>query len=120
MANVPTVQERTMKVKEVLMRAVQREITWIQAADILGLSARGLRRWKGKFDAYGLEGLIDGRERGHGRPRRGAAGELAASRRRGAGGGGGGVALFGGFYGSRYQGLNVRHFCSIARREHGL
>ncbi|HEY6194934.1 MAG TPA: ISNCY family transposase [Candidatus Eisenbacteria bacterium] len=105
MANVPTVQERTMKVKEVLMRAVQREITWIQAADILGLSARGLRRWKVKFDAYGLEGLIDGRTRGHGSPRRVTSGELAPLLR---------------LYRSRYLGLNVRHFCSIARREHGL
>src|ERR1044072_4813475 len=105
MANVPTVQERTMKVKEVLMRAVQREITWIQAADILGLSARGLRRWKVKFDAYGLEGLIDGGTRGHGGPRRVTSGELAPLLR---------------LYRSRYLGLNVRHFCSIARREHGL
>lgn len=36
----PTVQERTMRVREVLMRAVQREISWIQAADILGISPR--------------------------------------------------------------------------------
>ena len=40
MPGTPTVQERTMRVREVLMRAVQREISWIQAADILGISAR--------------------------------------------------------------------------------
>jgi transposase len=105
MPGTPTVQERTMKVKEVLMRAVQREITWIQAAEILGLSARGLRRWKVKFDAYGLEGLIDGRTRGHGSPRRVTTAELEPL-----------LTL----YRKRYMGVNVRHFCSIARREHGL
>ena len=50
-----------MRVREVLMRAVQREISWIQAADILGISARNMRRWKVKFETAGLEGVYRSR-----------------------------------------------------------
>jgi transposase len=105
MPGTPTVQERTMRVREVLMRAVQREISWIQAADILGISARNMRRWKVKFETAGLEGVLDRRTLGHANPRRVTRGELERL-----------LAL----YQKRYQGVNVRHFCAIARREHGL
>ena len=70
MPKTPTVQERTMRVREVLMRAVQREISWIQAAEILGISARNMRRWKVKFETAGLEGVLDRRTLGHANPRR--------------------------------------------------
>ena len=30
MANAPTVQERTMRMREVILRAVNRELTWIR------------------------------------------------------------------------------------------
>lgn len=105
MPGAPSVQERTMRVKEVLMRAVQREITWIQAADILGISARNMRRWKVKFETAGLEGVLDRRTLGHPNPRRVTSQQLEQL-----------LALYRG----RYAGLNVRHFCAIARREHGL
>lgn len=105
MANAPTVQERMMKVREVLLRALNRELTWIQAADILGMSGRTMRRWKAKFEYMGLEGLVDGRLRGHGSPRRVRRDELEPILQ---------------LYRTRYCGLNVRHFCAIARREHGL
>lgn len=94
-----------MRVREVLMRAVQREVSWIQAADILGISARSMRRWKVKFETAGLEGVVDGRTRGHASPRRVTKQELEYLLR---------------LYDPRYQGVNVRHFCAIARREHGL
>ncbi len=58
-----------MRMREVILRAVNKEITWIQAADILGVSARSMRRWKIKVERAGFEGLIDGRTRGHGWPR---------------------------------------------------
>lgn len=105
MANAPTAEERTMRMREVILRAVNRELTWIQAAEILGFSGRTMRRWKIKFERDGFEGLIDGRTRGHGSPRRVRREELEPLLR---------------LYSSRYRGLNVRHFCSIARREHGL
>jgi len=105
MAVGPTVQERTMKMKEVILRAVSGELSWIRAAGMLGMTARTMRRWKAKFEYAGMEGLVDGRTRGHGSPRRVRRDELEPLLR---------------LYRTRYQGLNVRHFCSIARREHGL
>ena len=65
MPQAPTAQERMMKVHEVLMRAVNREINWIQAADILGCTPRSLRRWKLRYQRFGMAGLVDGRTRGH-------------------------------------------------------
>ena len=37
---------RTMKVQEVILRAYSKEISWIRAAEILGVSPRTMRRWK--------------------------------------------------------------------------
>ncbi len=36
--------ERAMKVQEVILRAISKQIHWFEAAKILGLSARQLRR----------------------------------------------------------------------------
>ena len=36
--------ERAMKVQEVILRAMSGAITWLQAADILGIHTRSLRR----------------------------------------------------------------------------
>lgn len=105
MPAAPTAQERMMKVHEVLMRAVNREISWIQAADILGCTARSLRRWKVRYQQFGMEGLVDGRTRGHRSPRWIRPKDLDPLLR---------------LYRERYAGFNVRHFCAIARREHGL
>jgi hypothetical protein len=38
--------EPMMKVQEVLLRAMAKKITWWQAAEIIGVSARTLRRWR--------------------------------------------------------------------------
>jgi transposase len=105
MPQAPTARERMMKVQEVLMRAVNREISWIQAADILGCAPRSLRRWRQRYESFGKEGLVDGRTRGHGSPRRVTPAEIEPLLR---------------LYRGRYAGFNVRHFCSIARREHQL
>ena len=53
MAVGPTVQERTMKMKEVILRAVSGELSWIRAAGMLGMTARTMRRWKAKFEYAG-------------------------------------------------------------------
>ena len=94
-----------MKVQEVLMRAVNRELTWIQAAEILGCTTRSLRRWKVRYEQSGVEGLVDGRTRGHRSPRHIGRKEVEPLLR---------------LYREHYAGYNVRHFCSIARRQHGL
>src|SRR5207245_2245752 len=38
--------ERAMKVQEVIMRALSGALTWLQAADILGIDPRSVRRWE--------------------------------------------------------------------------
>ena len=39
--------ERAMKISEVITRAISGKINWIQVAEILGMSDRQLRRWRG-------------------------------------------------------------------------
>jgi len=38
--------ERAMKVQEVILRAMAKKITWRQAAEIIGISDRQMRRWR--------------------------------------------------------------------------
>ncbi len=54
MAYTPGAMERAMKVQEIILRALSGQLTWLQAADILGRSPRWrprrlngirLRRW---------------------------------------------------------------------------
>ena len=52
---------------EVIMRAIAGTLTWIQAADICGITARQMRRMKRRYEAHGYDGLVDGRG---GTPRR--------------------------------------------------
>jgi hypothetical protein len=54
--------ERAMKIKEVITRAMSGAINWMQAAEILAMSDRQLRRWK-RWGAHGCEGLYDRRAR---------------------------------------------------------
>ena len=55
--------ERAMKISEVITRAISGKINWIQAAEILGMSDRQLRRWRGNWAKYGYDGLFDHRTR---------------------------------------------------------
>jgi transposase len=50
-----------MKISEVITRAISGKINWIQAAEILGMSDRQLRRWRNSWDKYGYGGLFDHR-----------------------------------------------------------
>jgi len=99
----PTPQERAMKVREVLLRAMGGELTWIQASDILGWSPRTLRRWRWRFERHGVDALVDRRCRPSARriPEK----EVGRILR---------------LYRTRYRGFNVRHFHSILKREHGV
>lgn len=53
--------ERAMKREEIILRAYAKKISWIQAAEILGMSCRHLRRVREKYDEWGFDGLHDGR-----------------------------------------------------------
>ena len=41
--------EQAMKVQEVILRAIAKRITWWQAAEILGISDRSMRRWHRRY-----------------------------------------------------------------------
>jgi transposase len=58
---------KAMTRNEVIVRAIAKKLTWIQAADICGISARQMRRLKNRYERYGYDGLVDGRS---GTPRR--------------------------------------------------
>ena len=53
--------ERAMKIQEVILRAMARKITWWQAAEIIGISDRQMRRWKRRYEVHGYDGLFDRR-----------------------------------------------------------
>jgi transposase len=102
--------ERAMKVQEVILRALSGALTWIQAAEILGIHTRSLRRWRARYEAGGVLGLYDGRR---GRPSRRKA-PIAEVQRL--------LRLYRDRYGPRdgHPGFNVRHFHHLARRDHGV
>jgi len=53
--------ERAMKVQEVILRAMAKKITWWQAAEIIGISDRQMRRWRERLEEFGYDGLFDRR-----------------------------------------------------------
>src|SRR5512135_3024983 len=55
--------ERTMKVQEVILRAIDGRLKWYQAAEILGISDRQMRRWKQRYEKRGYDGLFDRRRK---------------------------------------------------------
>src|SRR5271157_6079556 len=99
-----TAWERAMKVQDVLLRAMAKGITWWQAAEIIGISDRSMRRWKQRYEEHGYDGLLD-RRRGKPSPKRvplKMAEEVLQ------------------LYGEKYADLNVRHFHEKLREAHGL
>jgi transposase len=105
MEQIPRAEwERTMKVQEVILRAMAKKITWWQAAEILGISNRTMRRWKWKYENEGFKGLLDGRKSKRSW-KRVEAGETERI-----------LAL----YRDTYFDLNVRHFYEKVTTQHGV
>jgi len=96
--------ERAMKVQDVILRAMAKELTWWQAAEIIGISDRSMRRWKQRYQEHGYDGLLD-RRRGKPSPKRvplKVAEEVLQ------------------LYREKYADLNVRHFQEKLREAHGI
>ena len=53
--------------REVITKAIAKQLTWVQASEILGISARHARRLRHKVERWGMSAVMD--QRG-GRPRR--------------------------------------------------
>jgi transposase len=99
-----TAMERAMKVQEVILRAMAKKITWWQAAEIIGISDRHMRRWRERYQEFGYDGLFD-RRRGKPSHRRVP---LATVEKL--------LAL----YRERYFDLNVKHFHEKLQQEHQI
>jgi transposase len=93
-----------MKVQEVVMRAMAKQITWWQAAEILGVSPRTIRRMKRNWQKAGFDGLYDHRWK-RCSPRRVPVKELERILE---------------LYREKYSDFNVRHFHEKLREEHGI
>src|SRR5260221_14600984 len=75
--------ERAMKVQDVMLQAMAKKITWWQAAEILGISDRHMRRWRERYGQEWANGLFGP---GRGRPPRprvpaGTGGQVSSVRR---------------------------------------
>ena len=53
--------ERATKFQEVILKAMSKQITWTQAAEIVGMSDRNMRRYRNRLEKGGYVGLIDRR-----------------------------------------------------------
>ena len=96
--------ERAMKVQEVMLRAWAKTITWWQAAEIVGISDRHLRRIREGYEKFGYFGWLDGR-RGQPSPKRVPLASLEKV-----------LAL----YREKYFDLKVRHFPEKLRERHDI
>jgi len=54
--------ERMMKLQDVLLKAMAKKITWWEAAEIIGVSDRTMRRWRERLQEHGYSGLADHRK----------------------------------------------------------
>ncbi len=96
--------ERAMKVQEIILRAISKQIHWFEAAKILRLSPRQLRRLYYRYRTFGYDGLYD-RRSGKPSPRRvplGVAEKVFA------------------LYQEKYFDFSVRHFHEKLWEEHGI
>ncbi len=96
--------ERAMKIQEVILRAIDGRLKWYQAAEILGISDRQMRRWKQRYEQEGFDGLFD-RRRQQPSPKRVALGVVQEVLN---------------LYRDRYFDLNVSHFHEKLREEQGI
>ena len=96
--------ERAMKVQDVMLQAMAKKITWWQAAEILGISDRHMRRWRERYVAEGYNGLLDRRR---GKPSRRRVPVATVER------------VFA-LYREKYFDLNVQHFHEKLQAEHGI
>jgi transposase len=101
--------ERAMKVQEVILRALSGRQSWLQVADVLGVSPRTVRRLRLRYQKLGYSGLFDRRRRRS--PRAVPLDEVQRVLR-----------LYRDRYGPRdgHAGFNVRHFCDVVRRDHDV
>src|SRR5437764_15397018 len=55
--------ERMMKAQEVILKAAAGKLKWWEAAEIMGVTDRTMRRWRERLNEHGYSGLWDYRKR---------------------------------------------------------
>ena len=96
--------ERMMKVQDVLLKAMAKKISWLAAAEIIGVTPRTMRRWRERLEEHGYSGLAD-RRKGKASFRRVPLKTAEQVLK---------------LYQEKYYDLNVRHFREKLRDEHGI
>src|SRR5450631_697749 len=96
--------ERAMKVQDVMLQAMAKKITWWQAAEILGISDRHMRRWRERYEEEGYNGLLDRRR---GKPSRRRVRVTTVEK------------VFA-LYREKYFDLSVQHFHEKLGAQHGI
>ena len=95
---------RRMKFEDVYGRWQQRRLSQAEAAEILGMSERSFRRWRGRYEDEGVAGLLD-RRLGKASARRVPVDQMRAMLR---------------LYRERYQGFTAKHFHDQLRQHHSF
>jgi len=96
--------ERMMKLQDILLKAMAGKMHWFEAAEIIGVTARTMRRWRERLEEHGYDGLTD-RRKGQCSQRRvpiKTCEEVLA------------------LYQERYFDLSVRHFHEKLKQEHSI
>ena len=96
--------ERMMKVQEVILKAMAGKLKWWEAAEIIGISDRSMRRWRERYEESGYDGLCD-RRKGRPSPKRVPLKTAEEVLR---------------LYREKYFDFNVRHFHEKLAEEHGI
>ena len=96
--------ERMMKLQDVLLKAIAGKMSWWDAAEIIGVTDRTMRRWRERLQEGGYAGLADRRK---GKPSEKRV-PLAT------------VEQVLGLYQKTYYDLNVRHFHEKLKEKHGI
>jgi transposase len=96
--------ERMMKIQEVILKAMAGKLRWWEAAEIIGVTDRTIRRWRERYQEHGYSGLWDHRKRSPS-PKRIAVEVLERVLQ---------------LYREKYFDFNVQHFHEKLEEEHGI
>jgi transposase len=96
--------ERMMKIQEVILKAMAGKLKWWEAAEIIGVSDRTMRRWRERYQEHGYSGLWDYRKRSPS-PKRIPVEVLEKVLQ---------------LYREKYFDFNVQHFHEKLEEEHGV
>jgi transposase len=96
--------ERMMKLQDVILKAMAKKLSWMEAAEIAGMSVRNMQRMRERYVEHGYTGLFDqrrGKRSIHRIPMQTAERVLA-------------------LYRDKYSDCNVRHFHEKLTEEEGI